>query len=81
MAMFGYICNVLRAQAREDGQVHILLQSADPQGTFREYYIAEDVSKREMLAIAMTAMVSKRQVQAWLENTAAYSPLFRIALT
>ncbi len=69
-------CNVTRAGPAENGTVYIALRAKD--NSFHNWFVAVPAMEREMLATALTAISTGRDVTASVSATAAYSTLNRL---
>jgi hypothetical protein len=81
-------CNVIQAGAGGDGSegpnpvIYILL--SDVAGTFTANFVATDLAKREILAVALAAISGQKKVQAVLDPpnkpNNPYTILYRLFL-
>ena len=69
-------CKVTRAGPAENGTIYIALQAID--GSFHHWFQAVSSMQREMLAVALSAINSDREVSTHLTDTTAYSTINRL---
>ena len=69
-------CTVERAGPAENGVIYIALRATD--NSFNNWYQAVTSMKKEMLATALTAITTDKEVDAFITNTAAYSIINRL---
>lgn len=74
-----YVCKVDSVGPQEDGQVNIKLdaETADAWAGTR-WFVATDAVRKEMLAVALTALPLRLPVQARLSSTAEYTRIERL---
>jgi hypothetical protein len=77
MAGGWFTCRVTMAGPAEDGNIYIGL--SDTAGAFpSQWYVAVASMKNEMLATALSAIASGKNVSAALTDTAQYSTINRL---
>jgi hypothetical protein len=69
-------CTVERAGPAEDGVVYIALRSTD--GAFNHWFQAEPSIKKEMLATALVAISTDKNVHAAVTDVTEYSTIQRL---
>lgn len=69
-------CSVTRAGPAENGTVYIALRAKD--NSFHNWFVAVPAVEREMLATALTAISTGRDVTTSLTATSAYSTVNRL---
>lgn len=69
-------CKVTRAGPAENGTIYIALRAND--GSFHDWFRAVSPMEREMLAVALSAINSERDVTTYLTGTTAYSTINRL---
>jgi hypothetical protein len=69
-------CDVTMAGPAENGTIYIALRATD--NSFNNWFGAVSSMEREMLATALTAVNTGKQVIAFLTDTAAYSTINRL---
>ncbi len=70
------MCDVTQAGPAENGTIYIALHATD--NSFHHWFVAVPQMEREMLATALTAISSSKQVNTFLTGTAAYSTINRL---
>jgi len=66
----------MQAGPIENGQIWILLREKG--GQFEQWYAAVSIVKKEMLAVALTAMTTGFRVAAALTTTDEWGPIERL---
>jgi hypothetical protein len=69
-------CTVERAGPAENSVIYIALRATN--GSFHHWFQAVPAMKKEMLATALSAISTDKQVSAFLTDTAAYSTINRL---
>lgn len=69
-------CDVTQAGPAENGTIYIALRAVD--NSFHHWFVAVPQMEREMLATALTAISSSKQVSTFLTDTVAYSTINRL---
>jgi hypothetical protein len=86
---FGYVCTVNEAGAASDGAEGpnpvIYINLTDTAGSFsNNWFYVEELAKKEILAVALAALTSRRHVSAAIEPPKAgnspYTQIFRLYL-
>ena len=73
-----FTCTVERAGPAENGVIYIGLRATD--GSFNRWFNAVPAMKKEMLATALTAISTDKNVSVFLTDTAQYSTINRLYL-
>jgi hypothetical protein len=74
----GFEMEVTRAGASADGHIHIQMRATS--GAFERVYLAPQALRKEMLAIALTAIATHYRVAAYLPTGAEWETLNRLLL-
>ena len=86
---FGYVCTVNEAGAASDGGRRpnplIYTSLTDTGGSFsNNWFYVEELAKKEILAVALAALTSRRHVTAAIEppnaGNSPYTQIFRLYL-
>ena len=71
-----HVCRVSKTGSAEDGPIYVWLRENNSR--FNHWFKANESTKRELLAVALTAVTTGLEVEAMVSDTSEYSTLLRL---